>query len=39
VIPVITSNEEEARNATKSKIRIVKIQVEDGDLVNFITGG
>ncbi|KAI8888682.1 hypothetical protein K501DRAFT_240310 [Backusella circina FSU 941] len=39
VIPVITSDEEEARSATKGKIRIVKIQVEDGDLVNFITGG
>lgn len=37
--PVITREKEKARSATKGKVRSVKIQVEDHDLLNFITGG
>ncbi|KAI9489311.1 hypothetical protein BDB00DRAFT_770870 [Zychaea mexicana] len=39
VKPLITDNEELAKSSAKTKVRVVKIQVEDGDLVNFITGG
>ncbi|CAO3615306.1 unnamed protein product [Mucor hiemalis] len=39
VQPVITTDKEKARAATKGKIRSVKIQIEDNDLLNFITGG
>ncbi|KAI9321707.1 SCP2 sterol-binding domain-containing protein [Dichotomocladium elegans] len=38
-MPLITENEEDAKNAVKGKLRTVKIQVEDSNLVNFITGG
>jgi hypothetical protein len=37
--PVITSDEKKARAASKVKVKIVKIQIEDTDLLNFITGG
>ncbi|CEP07809.1 hypothetical protein [Parasitella parasitica] len=37
--PVITSDKDKARSSTKGKIKKVKIQVEDHDLLNFITGG
>ncbi|KAG0171395.1 hypothetical protein DFQ28_001065 [Apophysomyces sp. BC1034] len=39
VQPLITADEQKARGSAKGKIRTVKIQVEDGDLLNFITGG
>ncbi|KAF7724026.1 hypothetical protein EC973_001433 [Apophysomyces ossiformis] len=39
VQPLITDSEETARGSAKGKVRTVKIQVEDGDLLNFITGG
>lgn len=39
VMPLITSSEETARAGVQGKIRSVKIQVDDADLVNFITGG
>jgi hypothetical protein len=39
VMPLITAVEEEARAGVKGKIRIVKVQVDDADLLNFITGG
>ncbi|KAI7857569.1 hypothetical protein BDC45DRAFT_435334 [Circinella umbellata] len=39
VMPLITDDEEKARSSAKTKVRVVKIQVEDSDLVNFITGG
>lgn len=38
-MPLITASEEEARAGTQGKIRKVKIQVDDADLLNFITGG
>ena len=38
-MPLITDDEEKARSSAKTKVRVVKIQVEDSDLVNFITGG
>lgn len=38
-MPVITNDQEKAKDAAKTKVRTVKIQVEDSDLVNFITGG
>ncbi|KAI7885403.1 hypothetical protein K492DRAFT_123924 [Lichtheimia hyalospora FSU 10163] len=38
-MPVITNDQEKAKDAAKTKVRTVKIQVEDTDLVNFITGG
>lgn len=37
--PLITANEEEARAGVQGKIRTVKVQVDDADLLNFITGG
>ncbi|KAI8642929.1 hypothetical protein BD408DRAFT_343455 [Parasitella parasitica] len=37
--PVITSDKDKARSSTQGKIKRVKIQVEDHDLLNFITGG
>ncbi|KAI8886273.1 hypothetical protein K501DRAFT_244540 [Backusella circina FSU 941] len=37
--PVITSDEKKARAAAKTKVKVVKIQIEDSDLLNFITGG
>ncbi|KAI8145927.1 hypothetical protein BJV82DRAFT_666483 [Fennellomyces sp. T-0311] len=37
--PLITDDEQLARSSAKSKVRVVKIQVEDSDLINFITGG
>ncbi|KAI8391733.1 uncharacterized protein BYT42DRAFT_592087 [Radiomyces spectabilis] len=37
--PLITADEELARGSAKGKVRTVKIQVEDNDLLNFITGG
>lgn len=39
VLPLITAVEQEARDGVKGKIRIVKIQIDDADLLNFITGG
>ncbi|KAI8080486.1 hypothetical protein BDF21DRAFT_339482 [Thamnidium elegans] len=39
IMPLITASEEEARAGTQGKIRKVKIQVDDSDLLNFITGG
>lgn len=39
VMPLITSSEEQAKAGIKGKVRSVKIQVDDADLVNFITGG
>ncbi|KAI9354919.1 hypothetical protein BD770DRAFT_420674 [Pilaira anomala] len=39
VQPVITSDQAKARAATRGKVRTVKIQIEDNDLLNFITGG
>ncbi|GAA5807483.1 hypothetical protein MFLAVUS_000844 [Mucor flavus] len=39
IMPLITASEEEARAGTQGKIRKVKIQVDDADLLNFITGG
>jgi hypothetical protein len=37
--PIITSDKEKAKSSTKGKVKKVKIQVEDHDLLNFITGG
>ncbi|ORX45282.1 hypothetical protein DM01DRAFT_1328584 [Hesseltinella vesiculosa] len=37
--PVITNKEEEAREATKGKVRVVRIQVEDKDAFTLISGG
>ncbi|GAA5798874.1 hypothetical protein HPULCUR_004281 [Helicostylum pulchrum] len=37
--PVITADQAKARAATRGKVRTVKIQIEDSDLLNFITGG
>ncbi|KAL0078783.1 hypothetical protein J3Q64DRAFT_1733422 [Phycomyces blakesleeanus] len=39
VEPVITSDEANARKSVKGKVRTVKIQIEDHNLLNFITGG
>ncbi|CAO3611293.1 hypothetical protein MBANPS3_000017 [Mucor bainieri] len=39
VMPLITASEEDARAGVKGKIRTVKVQVDDADLLNFITGG
>ncbi|KAK4509880.1 uncharacterized protein ATC70_007184 [Mucor velutinosus] len=39
VMPLITASEEDARVGVKGKIRTVKVQVDDADLLNFITGG
>ncbi|KAI8096102.1 hypothetical protein BDF21DRAFT_407465 [Thamnidium elegans] len=39
VQPVITADQAKARAATRGKVRTVKIQIEDSDLLNFITGG
>ncbi|CEP09104.1 hypothetical protein [Parasitella parasitica] len=39
IMPLITSSEEDARSGVKGKIRTVKVQVDDADLLNFITGG
>ncbi|ORZ02872.1 hypothetical protein BCR43DRAFT_26603 [Syncephalastrum racemosum] len=39
VAPVITTNEQTARKETRGKVQRVKIQVEDSDALNFITGG
>ncbi|KAI9312475.1 hypothetical protein BX666DRAFT_1866161 [Dichotomocladium elegans] len=38
-MPVITESEEKAKKEAKTKVRVVKIRIEDSDLVNFITGG
>ncbi|EIE88342.1 hypothetical protein RO3G_13053 [Rhizopus delemar RA 99-880] len=37
--PIITTEKEMIKRATKFKVKKVKIQVEDHDLLNFITGG
>ncbi|KAL1934176.1 hypothetical protein VTP01DRAFT_6358 [Rhizomucor pusillus] len=37
--PLVTSNEQVARKAAKRKPRVVKIWIEDTDVLNFITGG
>ncbi|KAF1804058.1 hypothetical protein V8B55DRAFT_1510834 [Mucor lusitanicus] len=37
--PVITSDKAKAQDSAKGKVKKVKIQVEDHDLLNFITGG
>ncbi|CAO3614994.1 unnamed protein product [Mucor fragilis] len=37
--PVITSDKAKAQSSAKGKVKKVKIQVEDHDLLNFITGG
>ncbi|KAI9259021.1 SCP2 sterol-binding domain-containing protein [Phascolomyces articulosus] len=37
--PLITDDEEKAKSAAKTKVRVVRIQVEDSDLINFLTGG
>ena len=37
--PVITQKEDEAKAATKGKVRVVRIQVEDKDALQLITGG
>ncbi|KAL9558184.1 hypothetical protein PS6_001449 [Mucor atramentarius] len=37
--PVITSDKGKAQSSAKGKVKKVKIQVEDHDLLNFITGG
>ncbi|KAK4520270.1 isocitrate dehydrogenase (NAD(+)) idh1 [Mucor velutinosus] len=37
--PVITSDKAKAQESAKGKVKKVKIQVEDHDLLNFITGG
>lgn len=39
VMPLITDDEEKARNSAKGKVRTVKIQVDDSDLINLVTGG
>ncbi|SAM08605.1 hypothetical protein [Absidia glauca] len=39
VRPVITNKEDVAKAAVKSKIRTVRIQVEDADALNLVTGG
>jgi hypothetical protein len=39
VMPLITASEEDARAGVKGKVRTVKVQVDDADLLNFITGG
>ncbi|KAG2201419.1 hypothetical protein INT47_001468 [Mucor saturninus] len=39
VLPLITSSEAAARESVQGKIRKVKIQIDDNDLLNFITGG
>ncbi|KAI8984228.1 hypothetical protein BDF20DRAFT_858708 [Mycotypha africana] len=39
IMPLITASEEAAQAGVKGNIRKVKIQVEDNDLLNFITGG
>jgi hypothetical protein len=36
---VITSSEEEARKEMKGKVRTVQVQLDDYDLITFITGG
>ncbi|GAN05439.1 conserved hypothetical protein [Mucor ambiguus] len=37
--PVITSDKAKAQASAKGKVKKVKIQVEDHDLLNFVTGG
>ncbi|KAI8990099.1 hypothetical protein BDB01DRAFT_848190 [Pilobolus umbonatus] len=37
--PVISTSEEEAKAAAQGRIRAVKIQIDDNDLLHFITGG
>ncbi|ORZ03775.1 hypothetical protein BCR43DRAFT_529161 [Syncephalastrum racemosum] len=39
VMPLITDDENKAKEASKTKLRKVQISVEDSDLVSFITGG
>ncbi|KAG0749786.1 hypothetical protein G6F57_005821 [Rhizopus arrhizus] len=39
ISPVITSSEEEARKEMKGKVRTVQVQLDDYDLITFITGG
>ncbi|KAI8088711.1 uncharacterized protein BX664DRAFT_296019 [Halteromyces radiatus] len=37
--PVITNQEEVAKAAVKGKVKTVRIQVEDSDALNLVTGG
>lgn len=37
ILPIITSHKDKIKSAPK--VKKVKIQVEDHDLLNFITGG
>ncbi|KAI9307088.1 hypothetical protein BJ944DRAFT_151114, partial [Cunninghamella echinulata] len=39
VQPVITNVEQVARDATKSKVKVVRIEIEDSNVVSLITGG
>ncbi|SAL98896.1 hypothetical protein [Absidia glauca] len=39
VRPVITNQEQVAKDAIKGKVRTVRIQVEDSDALNLVTGG
>ncbi|ORZ25628.1 hypothetical protein BCR42DRAFT_314700 [Absidia repens] len=39
VRPVITNKEDVAKAAVKGKVRTVRIQVEDSDALNLVTGG
>ncbi|KAI7905214.1 uncharacterized protein BX663DRAFT_502131 [Cokeromyces recurvatus] len=39
IMPLITTSEEKTRAGIKSKLKTVKIQIDDADLLNFIIGG
>ncbi|CDS11298.1 hypothetical protein LRAMOSA03561 [Lichtheimia ramosa] len=39
VMPVITDNEDVIKNTMKRKVKVVKVEVEDKNMVNLLTGG
>lgn len=38
-MPVITDNEDVIKNTMKRKVKVVKVEVEDKNMVNLLTGG
>lgn len=38
-MPVITDDEDVIKNTMKRKVKVVKVEVEDKNMVNLLTGG
>ena len=38
-MPVITDNEDVIKDTMKRKVKVVKVEVEDKNMVNLLTGG